>query len=388
MMSNLSRHQANCTSLSTALSPTPTFARIVKNRSTEKFSSTPYVASVFSNAIWLLYGLVTPNSLFVITISSVLVIIYGTYCALFWKHAVTFETRVATERLLFGAALVISVTAAITWGAVPEDRRTLLLGLFGDVLSVIQARISFVFGNRMHVWNVAAPLSVLGMVFRTKSAEYLPLPLCVNNLINNTVWGVYAILKADVFVGAPCIPAVLLALASVALIFHYGDGSKTAAGARAAASGTADVTYVGGGSMHGGVSVHRGASQRGRPNKLDMGAPLLERIDSMPESPTGTNGNELHSAVFVISDEEEVHGARNFHTPTQSGPQNTKGGETEGRGTPTATATREEAVADVASRRAAEKLTEASQGQSGARMPASFRTSVSRRSSFSQQEGL
>lgn len=60
-----------------------------------------------------------------------------------------------------------------------------------------------------------------------------------------------------------------------------------------------------------------------------MGAPLLERIDSMPESPTGTNGME-HSAVFVISDEEEVHGARNFHTPTQTGPQKSKSNENEG----------------------------------------------------------
>jgi solute carrier family 50 protein (sugar transporter) len=49
--------------------------------------------------------------------------------------------------------------------------------------------------------QVAAPLSVLGMVIRSKSAEYLPLPLCANNLINNTVWGVYAIMKADIFVG-------------------------------------------------------------------------------------------------------------------------------------------------------------------------------------------
>jgi hypothetical protein len=54
-----------------------------------------------------------------------------------------------------------------------------------------------------------------------------------------------------------------------------------------------------------------------------MDVPLLntrlERIDSMPESPTGTDGDGP-SGVFVISDEDEVHGGHNFHTPGKSKP--------------------------------------------------------------------
>jgi hypothetical protein len=71
---------------------------------------------------------------------------------------------------------------------------------------------------------------------------------------------------------APCIPAILLGLASVSLIFYYGDGSRAAKGAQSLTRGTGEpadvITFVAGGSMHGGVSVHRvaGASQRGRPN--------------------------------------------------------------------------------------------------------------------------
>lgn len=68
----------------------------------------------------------------------------------------------------------------------PVERRSQVVGTFGDLLSII---------------SVAAPLSVLGLVIRTKSVEYLPLPLCVNNLLNSCAWGTFAIFKNDIYVG-------------------------------------------------------------------------------------------------------------------------------------------------------------------------------------------
>jgi hypothetical protein len=57
---------ANFTGLSTTLSPVPTFIRIVKNRSTEKFSCFPYLSTLLANLVWLIYGLVTPGSMAVV----------------------------------------------------------------------------------------------------------------------------------------------------------------------------------------------------------------------------------------------------------------------------------------------------------------------------------
>jgi solute carrier family 50 protein (sugar transporter) len=76
-----------------------------------------------------------------------------------------------------------------------------VVGTFGDLLSII---------------SVAAPLSVLGLVIRTKSVEYLPLPLCVNNLLNSCAWGTFAIFKKDIYVGVS-VPFLNLRIAGFVL---------------------------------------------------------------------------------------------------------------------------------------------------------------------------
>ncbi|WRX24733.1 Sugar transporter SWEET repeat - like 10 [Theobroma cacao] len=65
------------------LSPTKTFWRIVKHRSTEDFESIPYVCTLLNAYFWIYYGLIKPNSLLVATINCFGIVAETVYLTLF-----------------------------------------------------------------------------------------------------------------------------------------------------------------------------------------------------------------------------------------------------------------------------------------------------------------
>lgn len=67
----------------------PTFYKIIKQKSVEEFKPDPYIATVLNCAFWVLYGMpfVHPNSLLVVTINSVGLVIEFVYLAIFLIYA-------------------------------------------------------------------------------------------------------------------------------------------------------------------------------------------------------------------------------------------------------------------------------------------------------------
>jgi solute carrier family 50 protein (sugar transporter) len=61
----------------------------------------------------------------------------------------------------------------------------------------------------------AAPLGVMRQVLRTKSVQFMPLPLSAMSFVNCVVWSVYSFYVQDVYIGVPNYLGVLFTAAQV-----------------------------------------------------------------------------------------------------------------------------------------------------------------------------
>ncbi|KAG6416084.1 hypothetical protein SASPL_123508 [Salvia splendens] len=69
------------------LSPIGTFARIVKKRSTEDFSSFPYICMVLNASLWTYYGIIKPDAFLVATVNGSGIVISTVYLFLYLAFA-------------------------------------------------------------------------------------------------------------------------------------------------------------------------------------------------------------------------------------------------------------------------------------------------------------
>lgn len=199
----------NVVSFLVYLAPIPTFYRIYKRKSTEGFQSIPYSVALFSAMLLLYYALLkTENGLMIITINSVGCAIEATYLTLFIIYA-TREAKVFTMKLLVlfnvGAlGLIIAVTH---------------LSLAGHLRVTVVGWICAVFS----LCVFAAPLSIMRLVIRTKSVEYMPFSLSFSLTICAVMWFFYGFLIHDYYIATPNILGFLFGLAQMILYVIYKD---------------------------------------------------------------------------------------------------------------------------------------------------------------------
>lgn len=70
----------------------------------------------------------------------------------------------------------------------------------------------------------ASPLSVACLVIRTRSVEFMPLPLTLASLACGVFWGFHGFFLLDAFIWAPNAAGVLFSLIQVALHVRYRRG--------------------------------------------------------------------------------------------------------------------------------------------------------------------
>ena len=75
-----------------------------------------------------------------------------------------------------------------------------------------------------------APLGVIGQVIRTKSVEFMPLPLTVTTFLCSIVWCSFAVYVRDMFMGVPNVIGIALAIAQLVLYGAYRPGGPLALG--------------------------------------------------------------------------------------------------------------------------------------------------------------
>ncbi|KAK1354102.1 Bidirectional sugar transporter SWEET [Heracleum sosnowskyi] len=201
----------NIVSFLVYLAPLPTFLRIYKKKSTEGFQAIPYIVALFSAMLTLYYGMLKTNGVWLITINTIGILIESAYILLFMIYAPK-DAKKFTATLLFvlnGAVFgtIILTTLKFSRG---HDRIT-IVGWICAVFSVC------VF---------VAPLSIMRLVIRTKSVEFMPLSLSFFLTICAVMWFFYGVLSHDLFVATPNVLGFAFGILQMVLYLIYKDKKK------------------------------------------------------------------------------------------------------------------------------------------------------------------
>ncbi|KAL9264413.1 Bidirectional sugar transporter SWEET1-like protein [Drosera capensis] len=204
----------NATALFLFLAPTVTFRRIIKNRSTEQFSGLPYVMTLLNCLLSAWYGLpfISPNNILVATINGTGAAIETVYVLIYLVFAPRRE-KLKIGGLFVSVLALFSVVALVSLLALHGHSRKLFCGFAATIFSIIM---------------YGSPLSIMRMVMKTKSVEYMPFLLSLFVFLCGTSWFIYGLLGRDPFVYVPNGVGSGLGAMQLILYFIYYDKTKTA----------------------------------------------------------------------------------------------------------------------------------------------------------------
>ncbi|XP_056167876.1 bidirectional sugar transporter SWEET1-like [Syzygium oleosum] len=171
------------------LAPLTTFKKIIRSRSTEQFSGIPYMVTLLSCSLYTWYGLpfVSLDNLLLLIISGIGVVIELTYVLIFITYAPKKER--AKIMGLSGLALVLFLTFAfVSLFALHGKARKLFCGITLVIFSTI---------------TYASPLSIMMLVIKTKSVEFMPFLLSLSSFLCGISWLAYGLLSRDPFLIVP-----------------------------------------------------------------------------------------------------------------------------------------------------------------------------------------
>ncbi|KAL5543837.1 hypothetical protein UlMin_007621 [Ulmus minor] len=196
----------NIVSFMVFLAPIPTFYKIYKKKTTDGFQSLPYIVALLSSMLWIYYALFKGGATFLITINSFGCVIETVYVTIFIFYAPK-KTRLQTVRLLLalnviGYGLMLVLTLLVTKG---------------------QTRIQTI-GWICLVFNLcvfAAPLCIIRQVIKTKSVEFMPLPLSFFLTLGAVTWFFYGLMLKDYNIAFPNILGFIFGIAQMALYLVY-----------------------------------------------------------------------------------------------------------------------------------------------------------------------
>ncbi|KAG0452623.1 hypothetical protein HPP92_025001 [Vanilla planifolia] len=171
----------NVISFMVYLSPLPTFYRVYRKKTTEGFQSLPYVVALFSAMLWIYYAFIKTNTYLLITINSFGCIIETIYIVMYLIYAP--RKAKGSNRL-----------RVLGWICV------------GFSVSVF-----------------AAPLSIIRLVMRTKSVEFMPFSLSFFLTLSAVVWFSFGLFSKDIYVAIPNILGFTFGAIQMVLYIIYKD---------------------------------------------------------------------------------------------------------------------------------------------------------------------
>ncbi|XP_061360894.1 bidirectional sugar transporter N3-like [Gastrolobium bilobum] len=200
----------NIASFVSFMAPVPTFRRVCKKKSTEGFQSIPYVAALFSAMLWIFYAFVKTGETLLITINAFGCVIETIYLAIYLAYCPR-KARMSTLRMILllnfgGFCTIVLLTHVLAKG----PARLKLLGW-----------ICVVFSTSVF----AAPLSIMRVVIRTKSVEFLPFPLSVLLTISAIMWLLYGVFLKDIYVALPNIVGLTFGMVQMVLYAMYRNNT-------------------------------------------------------------------------------------------------------------------------------------------------------------------
>ncbi|XP_058200203.1 bidirectional sugar transporter NEC1-like [Rhododendron vialii] len=202
----------NIVSFMVFLAPVPTFYKIYKKKSTQGFQAIPYSVALFSAVLLLYYAfLKKSNGLMIITINSIGCAIEATYLTIFIIYA-TKESKIYTTKLLLlfnvgACGLIMLGTSLFSKG----DTRISVVGWICAVFSVC---------------TFVAPLSIMRLVIKTKSVEYMPFALSFFLTLCAVMWFFYGFLIHDYFIATPNILGFTFGVVQMVLYLIYNKKTQ------------------------------------------------------------------------------------------------------------------------------------------------------------------
>ncbi|RWR90200.1 bidirectional sugar transporter SWEET1-like protein [Cinnamomum micranthum f. kanehirae] len=191
------------------LAPVVTYWRIIKKKSTEEFSGVPYISTLLNCLLSGWYGLpfVSEHNLLVTTINGTGTVIESVYVVIFLIFAPK-NVKVKIFGLLMMALTVFSVVVLISIFALHGQSRKLFCGFAATIFSICM---------------YASPLSVMRLVIKTKSVEFMPFFLSLFVFLCGSLWFIYGLLGNDPFISVPNGFGCGLGALQLVLYFIYRD---------------------------------------------------------------------------------------------------------------------------------------------------------------------
>lgn len=196
----------NIISLMVFLSPLPTFYRVYRKKSTEGFQSTPYLVTLFSCLLWMYYAFLKSGSELLLTINAVGCVIETLYIAMYLVYAPK-SARLLTAKLFIG--LDVGLFGLIALVTMLASVGTLRVQVVGWICVAVALGV------------FAAPLSIIRLVIRTKSVEFMPFSLSFFLVLSAVIWFAYGALKKDIFVAVPNVLGFVFGIAQMVLYMAY-----------------------------------------------------------------------------------------------------------------------------------------------------------------------
>ncbi|KAK9080749.1 hypothetical protein SSX86_000507 [Deinandra increscens subsp. villosa] len=196
----------NIISIMSFASPIAQFRQIVKRKSAENYNGTPYVATLLSCSLWILYGLLDPDDgLLIVTVNSAGATMQALYLVLLFIYS-SKEKRVQYFGFVILDIVFFGMVLAFTLVAFGEDSRRTFTGVLCATFTLM-----------MYV----APLAALQTTIKTKSVEFMPILLVFSLFVNGCVWFTFALLVTDIFVLVPNVLGILLGSIQFVVYFKY-----------------------------------------------------------------------------------------------------------------------------------------------------------------------
>ena len=200
------------------LSPIPTMMRIRRSQSTLFFSPDPYIFSLINCVFWTLYALpsVTPDRTSPLITNCIGAVINLAYIVVFANNnpPETFWSKVwamaGTIAFVFSVIFFFAPSHA-SWFGLPSETST------AEIESNLLGTLSDVFNIMMY----GGPLTIMSTVIRTKSVEFMPLPLTVGTSLCSFTWLAYGTVVGDKFIIIPNGGGAVFCVAQIILYCTY-----------------------------------------------------------------------------------------------------------------------------------------------------------------------
>ncbi|KAK8491698.1 hypothetical protein V6N13_097467 [Hibiscus sabdariffa] len=162
--------------------------------------------------------MVHPNSTLLLTINGAGVAIEVVYLTLFLIFCHEKKKRLMVLLIVLAELISVAALAALTLTLVhATQRRSMVVGIIGMLFNIMM---------------YAAPLSVMKLVIRTKSVEYMPFSLSLASLVNGVSWTTYAFLPFDPFLAVSNGVGTMFSIAQLLLYGTYYKSTKRIIAAR------------------------------------------------------------------------------------------------------------------------------------------------------------